>query len=70
MTDRVKGCLVLFDRDIRTDDVEALVAAIRQLRGVSAVNLSLTTPDDWMNRERARQELTDRLWKALAKDEH
>lgn len=65
MTDRLKGCWVAFDRDIRDDDAEPLIAAIQQMRGVLAVEPSIMTPDDWMARERVRRELTDKLYQAL-----
>jgi hypothetical protein len=65
MTDRLKGCLVLFDSDIRDDDALPLMDAIRQLRGVASAVSSVCTSDDWMNRERVRQELVERIWAAL-----
>lgn len=61
MTDRAKGCWVAFDRDIRTDDAEALVQAIKQLRGVSAVELNIANPDDWMNRKRIAHSMGQKI---------
>lgn len=57
MTDRMKGCFVAFDRDIREDDVQHLVGAIRMLKGVSAVELEVSNPDDWHARQRVRLEV-------------
>jgi hypothetical protein len=34
MTDRLKGCVVTFDQDLRTDDAEAILNAIRMVKGV------------------------------------
>lgn len=68
MTDRMKGCVVAFDRDIREDDVEFLVNAIKMIKGVQAVELSVASHEDYMNRERVRQEIQDRLWKMLSSD--
>ncbi|HEY1956712.1 MAG TPA: hypothetical protein VGH28_13925 [Polyangiaceae bacterium] len=65
MTDRVKGCWVAFDCDIRTDDVEPLLNAIRHLRHVQAVTTSVRDPDDWMNRERIRRELGEEILNVL-----
>lgn len=67
MTDRAKGCWVAFKDDYRTDDVESLVSAIEQLRGVQAVTLNLADSDDWMNRERIRWELKDQIYAVLEK---
>lgn len=37
MTDRYKGCTVVFDHEIREDDAEHLLNAIRMIKGVKAV---------------------------------
>lgn len=65
MTDRVKGCWVSFDKDKRVDDVETLVAAIKMLKGVQDVTLSLSNSDDWMNRSRIRLELGKELLQVI-----
>lgn len=70
MTDRFKGCWVAFEKDIRTDDVEPLIEAIRQLRGVLAVETSVADSGDWMNRERIRRELGEKLWAVLYPKDH
>lgn len=62
MTDRLKGCVVLFDKDIRDDDCQPLIDAIRMLKHVKAVTPNLAGPDDWMCRERVRRELQEKLW--------
>jgi hypothetical protein len=61
MTDRLKGCWVAFSEDIRVDDAEGLLNAIRYLHGVESVEGSVSTPDDWMARERVRHELIRQL---------
>lgn len=61
MTDRLKGVLVTFDHDIRVDDVEPLIAAIQQLRGVLDVSEIKVNPDDYMNRARVANELRSQL---------
>lgn len=68
MTDRAKGCWIAFEHDIRTDDVEPLVAAIKQLRGVAAVELSIASPDDWMCRVRAGREIRKQIMGLLYPD--
>lgn len=69
MTDRLKGVWVAFDRDIREDDAEGLINAIRCLRHVVGVKRSVASSDDWINRQRIRSELRERLWDALADKE-
>ena len=65
MTDRLKGCTVAFEQDIRVDDATALLDAIRMLRGVVGVIGSTASSTDYLNRARIRQELADKLFKVL-----
>ncbi len=65
MTDRIKGVWVAFDRDIREDDVEATINAIRCIKHVVAVEVSVSNSNDWMARERVRSELGPKIWDAI-----
>jgi hypothetical protein len=65
MTDRAKGCWVAFDENIRVDDVEPLVEAIKMLRGVLAVELQISTPQDYIAESRARAAIAEKIYKAL-----
>ena len=65
MTDRIKGVYVALDRDYRTDDAEAILDAIKMVKGVSDVAVNITDFDDWTNRSRIRMELSAKLWEAL-----
>ena len=65
MTDRLKGVCVCFDRDIREDDAEVVISAIRQIRGVLSVEVNVADSNDWMNRERIRDEMTRKIYEAL-----
>jgi len=42
MTDRIHGCVVYFDRDIREDDVIPVLDAIRMIKGVAVVSTNDT----------------------------
>lgn len=57
MTDRLKGCFVAFERDIREDDAEAIINAIKMIKGVEDVKVNIADADDWMNRQQIRREL-------------
>ena len=57
MTDTLKGCTVAFDRDIREDDAEYILNAMRMIKGVMCVTPSKTTSQDWIAAERVRREL-------------
>jgi hypothetical protein len=62
MTDRFKGCVVTFETDIREDDAECLLTAIRCIRGVASVTPSVASGQDHMNRERIRREYVKELY--------
>ena len=61
MTDRLKGVTVAFDEDIREDDAESIINAILALKHVQHVTTLLTGVDDWINRQRIRHELAEKL---------
>jgi hypothetical protein len=70
MTDRLKGVWVAFEKDIREDDAEAIIQAIKCLRGVIAVEGDIADANDWINRMQIRTELGVKLWAVLyPKDE-
>jgi hypothetical protein len=61
VTDRLKGFVVVLDQDLREDDAEATLTAIRQLRHVIAVEPVKAGTDDAFAEERVRYELGRRL---------
>jgi hypothetical protein len=65
MTQRIKGVLVTFDDDIREDDVEPLLAAMRLLRRVISVEPVPADISGHIARERARHDLAKQLWEVL-----
>lgn len=65
MTDSFKGLTVTFGRDIREDDVEHIINAIKMIKGVIDVIPSVATGEDIMNRIRIEREVEDKIWYAL-----
>ena len=65
MTDRINALTVILDQDIRDDDAQALINAIKQLRGVLDVTPHVASFEDAIATSRARQELIDKVWKAI-----
>lgn len=61
MTDRVKGFVVTLENDIRIDDVEPLIQAIRCMRGVADVEPSISDTDDLINQRRIKSELREKM---------
>lgn len=62
MTDRINMLFVALETDIREDDVQTLVSAIRQLRRVIAVKTHVHEPSDWLAQERVRREMKEKIW--------
>lgn len=65
MTDRFKQLIVVLEKDIREDDAESLMNAIRMMRGVLNVRGDVAGARDMWAEDRARRELREKLWKAL-----
>lgn len=66
MTDRVNQLTVVLDHEMRVDDVEELVAAIRMLRHVLTVKLG-STDNDFSARVQERALVRAKLY-AMIKD--
>lgn len=65
MTTRLKAVLVTFDQDLREDDAEAIINAIRCVKHVADVSPIPTNPEDHAARSRVRAELSDKILGAL-----
>lgn len=65
MTDRIKGVTVCFDRDIREDDAECLINAIKMIKGVASVESHVRDHNDWLARERVKSELKKSLYDTI-----
>lgn len=60
MTDRTRYLTVILDKDVRVDDVEEVVAALKMIRCVEDVRIGL--PPNHIEREVAKLE----LWRELS----
>ena len=65
MTERMNGFWVALGDDIRIDDAEATLAAVRQIKGVIAVNPNVTNGGDWIVEERANAAWRAKLYELL-----
>lgn len=68
MTDRYNTLTVALERDIREDDAEALLTAIRMLRGVLSVSGNVADNTSFVAEARARKEWTTRISDLLRED--
>lgn len=64
MTDRAAALYVALDSDIRQDDIEPLLAAIRCLRGVAKVDFAdaVLAPDVWAAQARVEFAAQENLY--------
>ncbi len=67
MTTRHAGYVVTLKRELREDDAETLIAAIKMLSPVASVVPVEHDSSHTMAVERARWELEGKLWEALKK---
>jgi hypothetical protein len=68
MTDRYKAFLVTLDSDLRSDDAEPTIAAIRQIKGVIDVEPVVADSADHVARQRVRVELWEKIHKLFWSD--
>jgi hypothetical protein len=61
MTDRYHALTVTLERDIRSDDAQGLIEAIRWLRGVADVRPEVASIDHHVASVRVRQEYQARI---------
>jgi hypothetical protein len=65
MTDRFYCLTVLLEKDIREDDAEPLIEAIKMVRGVIDVKGEVADSLTWMAEERARMAMKLKILDAL-----
>ena len=65
MTDRIKGFTVALDKDIRVDDIEFVVNAIKMIKGVVGVKSLVVDHSDYVARTRYRREVQEKMYKLL-----
>ena len=68
MTDRLKGLLIALAEDIREDDAQPIIDAIKMIKGVLNVTPIVKSSDDWLARERVREEFREGILKLLFPD--
>jgi hypothetical protein len=65
VTDRIHSITVVLEQDMRVDDAEALLTAIRMLRGVLSAEGNVTQPSHYVAETRVRFELERKLWQVF-----
>lgn len=65
MTERFRGLLVTFAKDVREDDAECHINAIRMIKGVLNVEPVPSNIDAHISEERVRHELHEKLFNVI-----
>jgi hypothetical protein len=66
MTDRYAGFLVVLEENAREDDAQAVIAAIRQIRGVLSVEpMGVDLLEMQIAEKRVRLDLEQKIWGVL-----
>lgn len=65
MTDRVKGFTVTIAKDLRIDDIESTMQAIRMIKGVVDVQPCIANSDDHINRMQVLHNIREKFIKFL-----
>lgn len=65
MSDRYNYLTVILEQDLKDEDAEPLMEAIKQFRGVLNVAMNISDSTAWLAEERAKHELRDKLWRIL-----
>ena len=65
MTDRVNSLTVVLEEDMRIDDVQSLIEAIRHFRNVLSVDVNISNIETHIAKSRAKHELQMKLWETL-----
>lgn len=61
MTNRYSTLTVALEQDIREDDAQALIQAIKMLRGVADVAGNVSDASQWLAETRVRRDLGDKV---------
>ena len=65
MTDHYYSIGVVLEKDIRDDDAECILNAIRMVKGVLSVEPNIADLQSAMAESRARKDIADKIWEIL-----
>jgi hypothetical protein len=67
MTDRTISFLVTLDKQYRTDDAEAILNAIKMIKGVLSVDVNICDSQSNMNAFASLQQLRNKFFEKIGK---
>lgn len=68
MTDRFKGFLVTLDKEIRDDDAEPILTALKMVKGVFSVKPYVNGAEDWMMYEKGKHDAGMEMHKCVSEN--
>jgi len=68
MTDRYKGFLITLDKQIRDDDAEHIINALKMIRGVQSVKPYIKGMEDYMEYEKAKTDCGQKILDFVRKE--
>jgi hypothetical protein len=67
MTDRYCVFIVVLEKELRSDDAEATIAAIKQIKGVASVEPQVANMGHYFARSMARTEILNEVYDLIRK---
>lgn len=65
MSNRLNALTVSLDRDIRDDDAEVIINAIKAIRGVNGVTGNIVDPDSYVAQRRSNNIVREKLFQLM-----
>lgn len=65
MTDRFSSLTVVLEGQVREDDAQGIIDAIRHIKGVISVDGNVDDSTMWTAKMQVKHELSEKLWKVL-----
>jgi hypothetical protein len=68
MTDRIKGVLITFEKDICDDDAKPIIEALEMIKGVLTVKPYVTGMEDYMLYQKGHMDARKQIFEFLKKE--
>jgi hypothetical protein len=65
MSDRYNSLIVFLEKDLKDEDAEPLIEAIKQFRGVLSVQPNVSNMLSILAEDRAKADLREKIWELL-----
>lgn len=65
MTDRHRGYVVVLEQNVRSDDAQEIINALKMVKGVLTVKPIINDANDEINEARAKYEVRTKVYLAL-----